>query len=46
MDTRLLRSEEMDWWICSTYLNAENSPEKTNNRQIKDQTTGGWLRAT
>lgn len=40
MDTRLLRSEEMDWWICSTYLNAENSPEKTNKRQIKYQAGG------
>lgn len=28
--TQDLRSEEMDWWTCSTYLNAENSPEKTN----------------
>lgn len=32
--TQDLRSEEMDWWTCSTYLNAENSPEKTNKRQI------------
>lgn len=42
--TQDLRSEEMDWWTCSTYLNAENSPEKTNKKANKYLTTVEMLK--